>query len=82
MNRLRELTNLICKFPGENLQGTTHLKFFGAEKSYGKSQIRMGEELPAIFDAAKLNPGRARAPHKFDRGVDTVNLANCITYLI
>ena len=43
----------------------------------------MGKELPsAIFDAAKLNPGRARAPHKFDRGVDTVNLANCITYLI
>ena len=48
----------------------------------GKVKIRMWEELPAIFDAAKLNPGRARAPHKFDRGVDTVNLANCIAHLI
>ena len=68
--------------PGRKFAGNNAFEIFGAEKSYGKSQIRMGEELPAIFDAAKLNPGRARAPHKFDRGVDTVNLANCITYLI
>ena len=48
-NRLRELTNLIYRFPGENLQGTTHLKFSEPRNRMGKVKFVWGKSFPQFL---------------------------------